>query len=169
MLEEECSESDSEPVCKAPPTKRKRNRSKPKKALMPPSGVGDDSDEDLTPEQIDERRYLCQQRMLLAEKQFNQVKVIIRDLKVKELEIKKSMIADRTAPEFLERAKELKGHFQRKEEIAKAKRTLSLDSLERRTAGQRHIAKNNQADNINNTQVTLQQTFYHCINGFRHV
>lgn len=85
MLEEECSESDSEPICKAPPTKRKRNRSRLKKIVVPPTGVGDESDEDMTPEQMDKRRYLCQQRMLLAEKQFNQVKVIIRDLKVKEV------------------------------------------------------------------------------------
>ncbi|VDM85080.1 unnamed protein product [Strongylus vulgaris] len=69
------------------------------------------------------------------------------------------MIANRIAPEFLERAKELKKHYQVKEEIAKAKRTLSLDSLERRIAGQRHIAEGNQADNIINTQVRLSTFF----------
>ncbi|CAJ0609279.1 unnamed protein product [Cylicocyclus nassatus] len=117
----------------------------------------DDSDEDVTSDQLDRRRHLCQQRMLLAERQFNQIKLTIRDLKLKELEIKKTRIVNRTAPEFQERAKELRRHFQIKEEIAKARRTLSLDSLERRIAGQRHIARGNQVDNINNTQDLLRE------------
>ncbi|KHJ98052.1 hypothetical protein OESDEN_01965 [Oesophagostomum dentatum] len=153
MLEEERSESDSEPICRPPPLKKKRTRSKARKPPAHPVPINEDSDEEMTTEQMEERRYLCQQRMLKAEKQFNHLKIVIRDLKLKELEIKKSMIANRTAPEFLERANELRRHYKKKEEVAKTRRTLSLDSLERRTIGQRYIARFSQEDNIVNAKI----------------
>ncbi|PIO67015.1 hypothetical protein TELCIR_11252 [Teladorsagia circumcincta] len=106
-----------------------------------------DSESDLDPAEYEKRRELCLRQIILSEIQFNKLKIILRDLKIKQLMKRRQDVINQTDPEFLVKHRELLEEFEARNRLTEAIRTLELDSLERRTVGLKKIAETNQNDN----------------------
>ncbi|KAK6045970.1 Mak10 subunit, NatC N(alpha)-terminal acetyltransferase [Cooperia oncophora] len=106
-----------------------------------------DSESELDPAEYEKRRELCLRQIILSEIQFNKLKIVLRDLKIKQLMKRRQDVLNQTDPEFLVKHRELLEEFNARNRLTEAIRTLEMDSLERRTVGLKKIAETNQNDN----------------------
>lgn len=106
-----------------------------------------DSEPELEPAEYEKRRELCLRQIILTEIQFNKLKIVLRDLKIKQLMKRRQDVINRTDAEFLVKHRELLDEFNARNKHAEAIRCLEMDSLERRTVGLKKIAETNQNDN----------------------
>ncbi|WKY12833.1 hypothetical protein Q1695_003994 [Nippostrongylus brasiliensis] len=106
-----------------------------------------DSEPELDPAEYEKRRELCLRQIILAEIQFNKLKIVLRDLKIKQLMKRRQDVINQTDPEFVVKHRELLEEFSTRNKLTEAIRCLEMDSLERRTTGLKRIAEMNQDDN----------------------
>uniref|UniRef100_A0A0K0D9D5 Protein MAK10 homolog n=1 Tax=Angiostrongylus cantonensis TaxID=6313 RepID=A0A0K0D9D5_ANGCA len=106
-----------------------------------------DSESELDIVEYEKRREQCFRLIVLSEIQFNKLKLILRDLKIKQLTKRRQEILNQVDPEFTVKHRELQEEFNARVKLAEAIRCLEMDSLERRTVGLTGIAQTNQDDN----------------------
>ncbi|EPB72648.1 hypothetical protein ANCCEY_08242 [Ancylostoma ceylanicum] len=106
-----------------------------------------DSEPELDPADYEKRRDLCLRQIILSEIQFNKLKIILRDLKIKQLMKRRHDVLNQTDPEFMAKQRELLEEFNARNRLTETIRCLEMDSLERRTNGLKMIAESNQDDN----------------------
>ncbi|KIH69201.1 hypothetical protein ANCDUO_00463 [Ancylostoma duodenale] len=106
-----------------------------------------DSEPELDPAEYEKRRDLCLRQIILSELQFNKLKIILRDLKIKQLMKRRHDVLNQTDPDFMVKQRELLEEFNARNKLTETIRCLEMDSLERRTNGLKMIAESNQDDN----------------------
>lgn len=106
-----------------------------------------DSESELDTADYERRREQCFRQIILSEIQFNKLKLILRDLKIKQLMKRRQGVINQTDPEFMVKHRELLDEFNARNKLTEAIRCLEMDSLERRTVGLKKIAQTNQNDN----------------------
>ncbi|CAJ0588920.1 unnamed protein product [Cylicocyclus nassatus] len=106
-----------------------------------------ESETELDPVEYEKRRDLCLRQIILAEIQFNKLKIVLRDLKVRQLMRRRQDVLNQTDPEFIAKQRELLEECNARNKLTETIRCLEMDSLERRTIGLKKIAESNQDDN----------------------
>ncbi|VDM85664.1 unnamed protein product, partial [Strongylus vulgaris] len=66
-----------------------------------------ESETELDPGEYEKRRDLCLRQIILAEIQFNKLKIVLRDLKVRQLMKRRQDVLNQTDPEFIAKQREL--------------------------------------------------------------
>ncbi|KJH50946.1 hypothetical protein DICVIV_02907 [Dictyocaulus viviparus] len=116
-----------------------------------------DSELDLDISDYEKRREHCLRQIILSEIQFNKLKNILKDLKIRQLVKRREDVINQTDPEFMAKHRELLEEFDARNKLTEAIRCLEMDSLERRTLGLKKIAQTNQDDNKIITQEKIRE------------
>uniref|UniRef100_A0A1I7XN96 Component of histone deacetyl n=1 Tax=Heterorhabditis bacteriophora TaxID=37862 RepID=A0A1I7XN96_HETBA len=109
--------------------------------------LSDSDSEELDTAEFERRKELCLRQIILAEIQFNKIKLLLKDIKIKQLEKRREQIILQTAPDFITKRNEIVEEYNIRDKLTETIRCLERDSLERRTIGLKKIAITNQEDN----------------------